>query len=354
MPSIFKKKQFWGCLIAFAILAYVLRDINIRDIRELAGRVSVKFILLALVLHAMVNIVKAYRWKIIVEKAKRLKFWRVIPMFSAGQVINILLPALTGQAGRILLFSKKADLSKTYVLSTIVIEVIFDAISLLLCIALLSTATIVFPREYLHISYLVAIATLLSLILLYLMLHYTEQVENINRRLFRDRWPGGYVAVRKFYRSFTKGISLLRSGHYFSRTLLTSLLAWMFHAAAIYFLFLSFGFKLPLISAVVIMVINTVALMVPITPGNAGTFELAVAAPLLAFKIGRTDAVMFALALHIIDFFPIMVMGSIFIHTERLSLKEIGKEGEEEKELLKEIGEGEDSEDEILGEKKRA
>jgi len=128
----------------------------------------------------------------------------------------------------------------------------------------------------------------------------------------------------------------------------------MFHAAAIYFLFLSFGFKLPLISAVVIMVINTVALMVPITPGNAGTFELAVAAPLLAFKIGRTDAVMFALALHIIDFLPIMVMGSIFIHTERLSIKEIEKEGEEGKGLLKEIGKNANNEDEILNEKKRA
>jgi len=351
MRSILKKKQFWGSLIAFAILAYVLRDIRLEDIKNLAGRVSVTFILLALATHATVNVVKAYRWKVIVEKTKRLKFIRTIPMFSAGQVINVLLPALTGQAGRILLFAKKADLSKTYVLSTVVIEVIFDAISLLVCIALLSTATIVFPREYLHISYLVAIVTLLSLILLYLMLHYTDRVEILNRELFRRRWPSVYVGIRKFYRSFTKGISLLRSGQYFFRTLTSSLLAWMFHAAAIYFLFLSFGFELPLISAVVIMVINTVALMVPITPGNAGTFELAVAAPLLAFKIGRTDAVMFALALHIIDFLPIMIMGSIFIHTERLSLREIEKEGEEEKELLKELGK--DADDDFVEEKKR-
>jgi len=349
MPGIFKKKQLWGSIIAFAILAYVLKDIRLEDIKSLAGRVSVSFLLVALACQAMVIVIKAFRWKIIVEKTKRLKFWRVIPLFSAGQVINILLPALTGQAGRILLFAKKADLSKTYVLSTVVIEVIFDAISLLICIALLSTATIVFPREYQHISYVVALATLFSLIVLYLILHYGEQLENFNRRNFRERWPGIYVGIRKFYRSFTKGISLLKSSHYFFRTLTSSFLAWIFHAAAIYFLFLSFGFELPLISAVVIMVINTVALMIPITPGNAGTFELAVAAPLLAFKIGKADAVMFALALHIIDFLPIMIMGSIFIHTERLNLKDIEKEGEEDKELLRDIS---DAEDKIVGQEK--
>ena len=78
------------------------------------------------------------------------------------------------------------------------------------------------------------------------------------------------------------------------------------------------------------MVVNTLALMIPITPGNAGTFELAVVAPLLALKIIKSDAVLFALALHILDLIPIFVMGFLFLRTERLTLKEIKEEGEKE------------------------
>ncbi len=342
MPGFLKKKQFWGSIVAFAILAYVIRDISLQDVTNLIDRVDYQFVALALASQFVVIMTKAFRWKTIVEKAKRLSYIRVVPLFSAGQVINILLPALTGQAGRILLFARKADLSKTFVLSTVVIEVLFDSISLLICIGLLSTATIVFPRQYEHISYILTAATLVLFMLLYLILIFDRKFEDFYRRRFRDKWPSIYVGIRRFHRSFTKGISLLKSSKYLVSTLGASLLSWLFHAAVIYFLFLSFGFKLPLISAVVIMVINTVALMVPITPGNAGTFELAVAAPLLAFNIGRTDAVMFALALHIVDFLPIMLMGSLFIHTERLSLKEIGQAGEEDRELLRSLETGED------------
>jgi uncharacterized membrane protein YbhN (UPF0104 family) len=106
----------------------------------------------------------------------------------------------------------------------------------------------------------------------------------------------------------------------------------------IYFLFESFGFEFPIIMAVVVMVINTIVLMVPITPGNAGTFELAVVAPLLAFKVVKSDAVLYALALHILDFIPIFVMGFFFLHTERMTLKEIKEEGEKE-EVLEQVEE---------------
>ena len=41
-------------------------------------------------------------------------------------VIAVLLPALTGQAGRVLLFSKKGNFSKTYCFSTIFLEVVLD------------------------------------------------------------------------------------------------------------------------------------------------------------------------------------------------------------------------------------
>lgn len=331
MLSVFKKKHFWGIVIAVILLAYCLKDVRIHDIRELFFRVNLYYLIPALTTEFVMIVFRALRWRTIVEKTKRIGVFRVIPLYSAGQVLNIILPALTGQVGRLLLFSKKESLSKSYVFSTIVIEILFDAISLLIFVFLLSMVSFVLPPEYRTISYAIGIVTFALFTILYLILHFKEGIGRFGRRLMRGRWPGLYITLKKFSYSFTKGIDLLQSGHYFLRTLFLSLLAWFSHVIVIYCLFKSFGFNLPIASAIVVMVINTLALLVPITPGNAGTFELAVAAALMAFKIIKPDAVLFALALHILDLIPIFLMGGFFFRTEKMSLKEIEAEGQKEK-----------------------
>ena len=44
----------------------------------------------------------------------------------------------------------------------------------------------------------------------------------------------------------------------------------------------------------------------------------------------KSDAVLFALALHLADFIPIFVMGSFFLRSEKVTIDEIKKEGAEE------------------------
>jgi hypothetical protein len=336
VASIFKKKHFWGSLIAIILLAYCLKDIHPDSVRLLSERVNFYYLIPALLMEFAINIFKAWRWRTIVEKTRKISLSRIIPLFSAGQVINIIMPALTGQVGRLLLFARKEGMSKSYVFSTIVIEVLFDSISLLIFIFLLSLASFVLPPQYRSIGYIIAIATLALIALLYLILHFQKPIGYLGKKVMRGRWPGLYITLKKFAYSFTRGIEMLRSSQYFLRTLLLSLSSWASHALVIYFLFKSFGFELPIISAIVVMVINTVALMIPITPGNAGTFELAVVASLLAFKIVKSDAVLFALALHILDLIPIFVMGLLFLRSEKMTLREIEAEGEKE-ELLGQV-----------------
>ena len=79
------------------------------------------------------------------------------------------------------------------------------------------------------------------------------------------------------------------------------------------------------------MIINTLAVMVPITPGNVGTFEVAVSTSLVAFSIGRSDAVLFALALHLLDLLPVYLLGFFFIRYEKVSLKDFKSRHKDEK-----------------------
>ena len=330
MPAFLKKKQFWGSIIAIILLAYCVKDISITQIKVMYQSVKFYFLIPAVLFSFGMIIFRAVRWRVILEKTKKVGLFRIISLYSAGQVVNISMPALTGQVGRLLLFAKKEGLSKTYVFSTIVIEVLFDAITMFLFILFLSTATFAFPPEYRSVSIILAIGTGILIVLLYLILHFEKQIGVLGKKILRGRWPGVYITLKRFSKSFTKGISLLRSSQHFFRTFMYSVASWISHALLIYFLFKAFGFELPIIAAVVVMVLNTLALMIPITPGNAGTFELVVVAALLAYGIPKSDAVLFALALHILDFIPIFIMGLFFLRSEKVDFKEIQKQSEKE------------------------
>lgn len=322
MKPFWKRKRFWGSLIAVALLGYCVKDLRWTDLERMINRLDLRYLIPSIICGYVFVISKAQRWRLLVAPHKKIPFMRLVSIYSAGQVLNIAMPALTGQVGRVILFARYEGLRKTFVFSTIVLEVLFDAVSLVVFLLLTSVA-FVFPEQYRSLSIIVASVTLLALILLYGILHYRLQLENLGRRRLRDRWPGAYVALTKFIRSFTKGIETLRSTQYFCGALALSLLVWTSHVLVIYFLLLSFGYDLPLAAAASVMIINTIALMVPITPGNAGTFEVAVSTSLTAFSVGRADAVLLAVALHLLDLLPVITLGSGFLRAEKESIRRL-------------------------------
>jgi uncharacterized protein (TIRG00374 family) len=273
-------------------------------------------------------IVRALRWKLMAEQQKKITVMQALSLYGAGQIVNIAMPILTGQVGRMFLFSKKGGFRKSFIFSTIVLEILFDAIALIVFLVLISLA-FAFPDKYRSLGVVIASATIVLLVLLYLILHYKDSLNKYSRSRFREKWPGTYVTIKKFLGSFTKGINMLKSSQHMLGSITLSLIAWILHTLSIYFLFKSFGFDLPVAAAATVMIVNTIALMIPITPGNAGTFEVAVSRSLTAFAVGRSDAVLFALALHIIDILPIFTFGLYFMRAEHVSIKEIKKQQRE-------------------------
>jgi len=337
MAIFWKKKQFWGALIGVALLAYCVKDIRLSELQTLTQRVNLYYLLPAVASAFLFMYLKGLRWRTIISRQKQITKTRAVTLYSTGQVLSIIMPVLTGQVGRVILFSRKEDLRKTFVFSTIVLEILFDAVSLIAFMFFTSLA-FVFPENYRYLSFVVSGVTLAALLGFYLILHFQENVENLGERCFRERWPGLYITIKKFIRSFTKGIDLLRSSHHIFGTLMYSMLGWTAHMLVVWFLMRSFGLELPFAAAAVVMIINTIVLMVPITPGNAGTFEIAVSTSLAAFSVGRSDAVLFALALHLMDLLPVFVYGAFFLRQEKLSIRDI-KAAQEEDLIIDKIDE---------------
>ncbi len=330
MTTFWKKKQFWGALIGVILLAYCVKDIKYTEFDHLLRRVDLFYIGMAGIAAFFFVVLRGFRWRLMISQQKKVSIKRAVTLYSVGQVLGIIMPALTGQVGRVVLFARKEGLRKTVIFSTIVLEVLFDAMSLIVFMMFTSLA-FAFPEKYRFLSIVVAAVTAVGGVALYLILQYQDRLEGFARRRFRDRWPGVYIGTKKFIRSFSKGIEVLRSSQHMFGTLFYSLASWTTHMLVVWLLIMAFGFDVPFATAAVIMVINTIALMIPITPGNAGTFEVAVSYSLAAFpEVGRSDAVLFALALHVMDLLPVFVFGYLFMHIEKLSLREIKAVHEED------------------------
>jgi len=332
MASIFKKKQFWGALIAIGILAFLFYDLDLPRTLEVARGLKLIYLLPVLISTTFLVVFKTMRWKTIVSKVKKVLFWPTLSLYATSQLIAILLPALTGQAGRVLLFSKKGNFSKTYAFSTIFLEVVLDGAGLIV-LMLASSSVFVFPQDYRFVSYVIAGATLLVLLLFYASLNFQGRLERFGYKKLRPRSPKAFLVLRKFLRSFNEGISVLKSTDKLFAVSVLTFLSWMAHILSIFFLFYMFNFDLPLWAAVVVIIINYLALMVPVTPGNVGSFQLAVVAGLNIFKVPKTEAVLFSVLLYIVDMLPMMVLSAFFLFKEHFSISEIS----EDKELLAEV-----------------
>ena len=269
--AFWKKKQFWGSIIAVGLLAFCLKDIKLSEIQELSTRLDLFYLVPAVICSFLFVLTKALRWRLMVSQQKTIKYIRSITLYSAGQILNIVMPMLTGQVGRLFLFSKNEGLKKTFIFSTIVLEVLFDSISLI-CFLLLTSLAFVFPEKYRFVSYIIAAVTVVLVGLLYLILHYQSGIESFSMKHFKSRWPSFYVGLKKFIRSFIQGIQLLKNSQHFFGSLGYSVLSWVTHTLVVYFLFMSFGLHLPFAAAATVMIINTLALMIPISPWKCRYF----------------------------------------------------------------------------------
>ena len=74
MKVFWKKKQFWGGLIAIALLAYCVKDIKVSDIRVLLTRVNLYYLIPCIAAAFIFVILKGVRWRVLLSRQKKVSY----------------------------------------------------------------------------------------------------------------------------------------------------------------------------------------------------------------------------------------------------------------------------------------
>ena len=272
---------------------------------------------------------RAYRWKFMLRPIKEVGFDKLMAATCIGFMANNVLPLRLGEFVRAYSLSyQDREISKSASLATIFVErMVFDLVALLLIFgAVLAVSTVAIPNEMRVGIYFSIIVALLGLgIVLYLALKPVQAGEFITRYLFFVPMRGKESVKAIIYR-FSTGLEFMTQAGPASWVGVQTMLVWIFMGASNYFVFLAFGFDLPLEASYLLLVVVSISILVPSSPGFVGVYHAGTVFTLTQYGIGKEQALSFALVLHAAQYIPITLMGFYYLKKEHLSLKQLERD----------------------------
>jgi len=281
-------------------------------------------------------LVRSHRWALLLRPVVKVKLIDCFSLQALGYFASAVFPLRVGELVRAILLGKKARIKNSTALANVVLERLLDGLSLL---AVFVIVGIIFQSEKMGMFREgILIMAGLSLAALFVIMYFslarapfggvTGKILSFFPDVLREK-------IIEILKGFIAGFSMLKSTKHYPLVTLETVLIWVLYTAQEFSAIIAFGFHksspliagAPLTAALVILVINAVALSVPSAPGGLGTFHAASVFGLGLFGISEDPAVGFALVLHAITTGYFVLAGILFMWREGLKLEQIKNMG---------------------------
>ncbi|MBN1467034.1 flippase-like domain-containing protein [candidate division KSB1 bacterium] len=327
-------KVIAGLCIAAACLFFAFKDVDMARMWAAFKDARYIYFIPAVAILFLSHFLRAWRWQLLLAPIAHVSRNTLFTSLLIGYMANTFLPAHLGEFIRAYLVGKKSPVHGSAVFATIVIERIIDVFTLLI---LMAVTIIVFPfpawvRKSGYISF--AFIGLLLIILVLMKKHRARTAAILNGVL--KPLPAAFRRkINELFLSFLDGVVGLQKGwHYLAVTLLSLLIwacyAYIFQLGLSAFHFIETYSEITWVTPLVLLVITTIAVLVPSSPGYIGTYHWLCQISLGLFGVPESDALSFAFAVHAVNFVPILVVGLILVAVMGMNLKKIQNEAQKE------------------------
>lgn len=297
-----------GILISAASLYLAFRGIEISDVMAVLSQAAWEMVLLALIATSMTSMLKALRWRFLLEPAqKRISYYNTLMSFMVGQVFNALFPARAGELSRIYIVGEMG-ISRAFVVGTIFLEKILDMISYTLLIIWM-LVWIPHPAWLSQSGWAFALATFVFLTaLLVMFFRKREFLGWLKKKSGRLPAPMGAYGIDQVQTGLNS-ISILESKG--SLVVLGTITfgIWTMAVLTNFLTFQAVDIDMPVAGAVVLLIILQAGIALPAVPGNFGVFEYACILALAIFGVSQEVALSYGLLLHAIVLLPVIISG---------------------------------------------
>ena len=302
---------FAATLAVSALFAYfAVRGIRFAETWTALRTINAWWLLPSAATLAVSVFMRAIRWRVLFEPRRRPPLWPTTKATLLGIFFNNILPARAGEVARIVALKHYAGTSRVESTATIVVERIFDVLSLLL---LLFVSVPWLP----HLSWLrgaVALGFVLdACIVIVVIAAFGERPVRVCLRPLVKLPILRGVDVDYLALSVTRGLSTFRRPGRGLVAFFWTTASWLVMALSFWLLMRAFDVHLPLLAGLLTTIAVGLAFVVPAAPAAVGVFEAGTVAAMTAYSVSHSRALAYALVLHALNFFPFVVAGFVLL-----------------------------------------
>lgn len=319
-----KRWRFWaGVVISVLFLLFALRGQRLPEVWQGLREANYWWLIPGIIVYFFAVWLRTFRWHYLLRPVKRVSLRSLFPIVTIGYMGNNIFPFRAGEVIRAYLVKRKEDVSASASLATIVVERVFDGITMLVFV--FAILPLVPTNEFL--SRLLPFMSFLffgALVAFLLIASSPQRTERVYQWFVSKLVPQGWRdQVSGLLERFVEGLQVLRHGRDLVLIMAISILLWLVEAWKYWFVMQGFGFNQPFHVLVFTCAVINLATTIPATPGYLGTFEVAGIESLVLFGVPRHMATSFMLALHAALWFPITAVGAYFAWRESISWREM-------------------------------
>lgn len=319
----YKWKVLFGLLVSGAFLYLAFRQSNIPQMLAAFREAQYWYLVPATALVFLSHWLRALRWRYLLAPLQTLRMRTLFSSLMIGYLGNCVLPAHLGEFIRAYVAGRKSSMSASAVFGTVVVERIIDLFSVVVVLALAFTVYS-FPPWVKMSGYVCFGGTVFACVFLGLLDLYRAPTLRVVALFTRFLPQAVQRKIDRMLHAFLDAILPLRSWKDYVIVCVLTVAIWFCYAYNFQVLFYSFDFvstySLPSTAALVLLVITTISVIVPSSPGYVGTFHYLCQVSLGLFGVPAGPALTYALVLHGINFLPVMVVGFVCIWAEGVGL----------------------------------
>ena len=299
-------------------LWWALSDSEISKLQVEMRAIDWRWVFAGAAADVMVYVVQGWRWRILLSPISSVRMAQTVRAIYVGLFANEILPFRTGEVIRCYLLHRWSAIPFPVVLSSALVERLFDGVWLILFFVVTLQFTPL-PGYVDELAWVLTVVVMVLVGVLVTVLAARRRAEQIVARfpslvrLIEDLHAMGNS--RSFYLAFLASLPYLA-----------------LQVVPVYTLMRGFGLELPqgtvLGAAAVVTVVLRLGTVVPSAPGNLGTFQLLAAQALTMFITDVGLAKRFSFLLWGLVTLPLLLGGFVAMALTGLKLRELQKQAQ--------------------------
>lgn len=332
-----KKSNLIGLALSALCLFLVFRKVDWGKLGQALASLQWSWLAAAVAVFLTTFLIRTLRWQLLLAPAGRVPTRQLGQVLMIGYMANNVLPARLGELVRAYVMGNLARIRKSTTLATILVERIFDGLSLLFMLGLVLAAlglgwlgaSTQLPAWVTQAG-LVASAGFLGAFGGVALLALWPAAAGWGHLLI-ERWAPARLGARlhEMLDAFVGGVVALRSPKRLAAVFAASLLIWSIETTTYALMGQAFGLGLAPHAFLVTMVLVNLGTIAPSAPGFVGTFQALAVVSLGLFGIDHDRALSYGLVLHLSEYLPVTGIGLGAMVALNLSFAQVMHAGDE-------------------------